>query len=258
MKRLHLFEFNDLEWFPNTWRDMMMDYLHFVETKFEMFKHIAPKLEELIARSSAKNIIDLCSGASGPIIETKKWLEKDSGDAIQVTLTDLYPNLEKFESICAENENVNFLPKPIDATDIPAELKGIRTLFNAFHHFDRKDAQNILTDAAKKGESIAVFEATERSVAGILGMLFTPLIVLLVTPSIKPFKISRLFWTYLVPVIPGAILWDGLVSALRTYSTAELRQMTEEIPVQNYAWEIGQIPVKGAMNMTFLLGYPEI
>ena len=257
MKRLHLFEFNDLSWFPDVWRNMLTDYLNFIEIKFEMFKYIVPKFREIIDKSPNKNIIDLCSGAVGPIVETKKWLEKDSTDTIKITLTDLYPNVGKFESACQESKNINFLQTPVNATNVPMELKGIRTLFNAFHHFAPKDARNILADAANKREGIAIFEATERSLGGVLGMFFAPLIVLLTTPFIKPFKLSRLFWTYIIPVIPLTVLWDGLVSALRTYSTAELQQMTAEIAAQNYVWEIGQINVKGVGNITFLLGYPK-
>ena len=88
-------------------------------------------------------------------------------------------------------------------------------------------------------------------------MFFAPLIVLLTTPFIKPFKLSRLFWTYLISVITFTVLWDGLVSVMRTYSTAELQQMTVEIRAQNYVWETGQIKIKGAGNITHLIGYPE-
>ena len=168
MKRIHLFEFNDLSWFPDAWRNMLTDYLNFVETKFEMFKYIVPKFREIIDKSPNKNIIDLCSGAAGLIVETKKWLEKDSTDAIKITLADLYPNVEKFESACRESTNIDFISTPVSATNVPIELKGIRTLFNTFHHFDQENVRNILADAANKREGIAIFEATERSLGGIL------------------------------------------------------------------------------------------
>jgi hypothetical protein len=82
--------------------------------------------------------------------------------------------------------------------------------------------------ALKCGATIAVFEATHRSVATILVTLLAPIAVLLLTPAIRPFRWSRLFWMYIVPVIPLATLFDGIVSCLRTYTPAELMALTEE------------------------------
>ena len=49
----------------------------------------------------------------------------------------------------------------------------------------------------------------------------------------------------------------GIVSCLRTYTTDELRTMTEEIAAAGYQWEIGQERAKGApIATTYLIGYP--
>jgi hypothetical protein len=258
MKRLHLFEFNDLAWFPNVWRNLMTDYLHFVEVKFEMFKFVAPKVKEVLEKCRSAEIADLCSGATGPVIETQKWLLKEFDQQVQVTVTDLYPSLEKFRATAEENKNVEFISTPIDATKVPGNLKGVRTLFNAFHHFQPETARKILENAVQEQKGIAVFEATQRTFLGIFSMFLTPLIVWLTTPFIRPLTLPRILWTYLIPVIPLTVLWDGTVSALRTYSTRELKEMSASIPAENYAWETGQITVKGSAKITYLIGYPAI
>ena len=43
-------------------------------------------------------------------------------------------------------------------------------------------------------------------------------IVLLVTPLIRPFTLSRILWTYLLPLVPLTCWWDGIVSQLRAYT----------------------------------------
>lgn len=258
MKRLQLFEFNDLSWFPNIWRNMVTDYLHFVEVKFEMFKFVAPKVKKILEDCNSNQIIDLCSGGSGPVVETQKWLSKEFNKQINVTLTDLYPSIDKFREIAKENEQVDFLETSVNAMDVSTNLKGVRTLFNAFHHFDVDNARKILESAVKEKQGIAVFEATERSFIGVFSMFFTPLIVLFVTPFIRPFTLQRILWTYLIPVIPSTVLWDGMVSALRTYSVEELKDLANSIPNNNYSWDIGQIPFKGNAKITYLLGNPTI
>lgn len=38
--RLHLFELTDQSWFPATIRDLVTDYLHFIETKRSVTGHL--------------------------------------------------------------------------------------------------------------------------------------------------------------------------------------------------------------------------
>ena len=89
-------------------------------------------------------------------------------------------------------------------------------------------------------------------------MLITPLLVLLLTPKIKPFKWSRLFFTYLLPVIPLVIGFDGIVSVLRTYTAEELLEMTTKITSENYLWESGiKQDEKSPIPIVYLIGYPK-
>ncbi|HXM61951.1 MAG TPA: hypothetical protein VN950_13935, partial [Terriglobales bacterium] len=76
---------------------------------------------------------------------------------------------------------------------------------------------------------------------------------------IRPFRWSRLLWTYLIPVIPLVLLFDGVVSCLRTYRPQELREMVEKLkpPSCQYQWEIGEL-AGGKMPVTYLIGYPKV
>ena len=55
----------------------------------------------------------------------------------------------------------------MDATHVPRELAGLRTLFNGFHHFRPLDATAILADAVRARQPIAIFEASRRSLAHV-------------------------------------------------------------------------------------------
>src|SRR5262245_54392038 len=114
-------------------------------------------------------------------------------------------------------------PQPVDATRVPDELPGFRTMFSAFHHFRPEQASAVLADAVRMRQGIGVFEGTQRRPLALLLMLLVPLAVLITTPFIRPFRWSRLLWTYLIPIVPIVALFDALVSCLRTYSIEELR-----------------------------------
>jgi hypothetical protein len=90
----------------------------------------------------------------------------------------------------------------------------------------------------------------------MLLMLLVPLMVVLVTPFIRPFRWSRLFWTYLVPVVPLVSLFDGVVSCLRTYSVQELRELTAGLATNSYQWDFGELKGKGPIPITYLIGLP--
>jgi hypothetical protein len=130
----------------------------------------------------------------------------------------------------------------------------MRTLFDGFHHLRPIDARAVLADAYRRAQPIAIIEGTRRSVSTVIGMLFVPLMVLFVTPLIRPFSWARLFLTYVLPIVPLLVLWDGVVSCLRGYRPSELRALTAGLD-DNYTWEVGQYTRHGAV-VTYLLGAP--
>jgi hypothetical protein len=83
-----------------------------------------------------------------------------------------------------------------------------------------------------------------------------PLLALGVVPWILPFRWSRLAWTYLLPAIPLVVLWDGIVSCLRSYTVPELRALAAAAG-EGYAWEagVGRVP-RLPVPLTWLVGYP--
>ncbi len=182
-------------------------------------------------------------------------------EPIAIRLTDKYPNAEAFRQLEATAPTqLSFYAEPVDATSVPAELRGFRTLFSSFHHFAPEQARALLQDAVNKGEGIGIFEATHRSVPALIVMLLVPLMVLIFTPFIRPFRLSRLLWTYVIPAVPLFVLFDGIVSCLRTYTPTELRALVAGLsPAANeYCWEIGEEkPKRGGLPVTYLIGYPK-
>jgi hypothetical protein len=80
--------------------------------------------------------------------------------------------------------------------------------------------------------------------------------VLLFTPLIRPLTLPRVLLTYVVPLFPLVIFWDGLVSALRAHRPEELRRMTESLQREGYTWEVGMARVPGKPPVTYVLGLP--
>ena len=257
MKRLHLIEIHDQDWCPRTVRDAETDCLQFTFTVGRLYEGMVPVLATALERTGSRQVLDLCSGASGPWL----WLHPalaGRGLPVSVCLTDKFPNLDVLgRSSHLTQQAIRYHPEPVDATRVPGELPGFRTMFTAFHHFRPEEAQAVLADAAGKRQGIAVFEATQRSVPALLLTLLAPLMVLLMTPFLRPFRWSRLLWTYVIPLVPLVTLFDGLVSCMRAYSVQELEEQTAKLGAQDYHWDIGTVKSDRApVPITYLIGVP--
>ena len=160
----------------------------------------------------------------------------------------------------ASIDSERYSTRPLEsaaATDVPAELQGVRTMFCSFHHFRPEVAHRILTDACDKGRAIGVFEGTAHNVPAILVTLTAPLAVLVTTPFIRPFRWGRLIFTYPIPIVPLLCLWDGLVSCLRSYSAHELGELVRDLESESYAWELGELRFpRTPVNVAYLIGWP--
>ncbi len=259
MKRLHLFELEDQDWFPSSFRSLITDFLQHQLVTWNIYSAIVPIIEKVLQKTNSHQIIDLCSGSGGELLQIQKTLLEKEHHAVSALLTDKYPNLPAFKRISQLSEQINYIDKPIDATDVPENLTGFRTIFTAFHHFKPELAKKILQDAIDKKSPIGIFEHTERKTFTIIGLLFlAPIMILVQTPFVKPFKWSRLFWTYVIPLAPFFFTWDCIISHLRTYSLEELEELVATLNCdENYSWEWGQTKAeKLPISLIYLVGYP--
>jgi hypothetical protein len=257
MRRLQFIELEDLPWFPAVIRDGGTDWLAFMFSVSRAFTAAIPTIRTAMAAAPTNVVIDLCSGGGGPWRSLAPALAEHG--PIRVVLTDLYPNIQAYTAVRAEaGETIDFHPAPVDATSVPASLQGVRTMFNAFHHFPVSKAIAVLGDAVAAGQPIAIFEAASTRALGLVAMPMQIPMLLLGTPFVRPFRWSRLLFTYVIPLIPLLVLFDGTVSFLRLYSREELEEVIAAVPgSERFTWEIGSAKVPGfPVRLGYLLGVP--
>ena len=274
MRRIQWIEIHEQPWFPASMRDAVTDSIELALHLANNYGVIVPRLRQALERTGSTRIVDLCSGGGGPWPSIYRQFagvkegeekegagearEKDPQPCVEICLTDMFPNRAALERArAASQDHIQFRAEPVDATAVPPGLDGFRTLFTSFHHFRPADARAILRDAVERHVGIGVFEVTHRSAKAVLLYCLTPLGMLVLVPFTRPFRWSRLLWTYLIPILPLVGIHDAIVSCLRTYSPEDLRELTGGLGEGGYCWEMGEAQgPRSPLPVTYLLGYP--
>ncbi|MBL8635018.1 MAG: hypothetical protein JNM40_17455 [Myxococcales bacterium] len=255
MKRHQLFEFCDLPWLPTSLRSLTPTFLEAAFRLLGAYQVAVRPLAEALRATGSSRILDLGSGGAGPLPLLLDGLAAQ-GLSVQATMTDKFPNVAALSTAAqSDPQRLSFLPTSVDATAVPKDLPGLRTMFQLLHHFPPQTAQAILQDAVDKEQGIAIFEVTQRRFLGVVMALLIPFLVLVVTPLIRPLRLGRLLLTYVLPLAPIIIAWDAIVSTLRSYTEPELWQMTRSLHGVPYIWKQGS-GRHALTEVTWLIGYP--
>ncbi|RNI22686.1 class I SAM-dependent methyltransferase [Rufibacter latericius] len=257
MKRIHLFEFEDFPWFPDWLRISLTRLIVVMHRVLGTREDIATLLHKVLPSSAKPSIIDLCSGSGGPMMQVFETLREEPHlKGLTLTLTDLYPNQKLAHKINqSPTGNISYLTSPVDATHLPSDLVGVRTMVCSFHHMRPEPARKILQNAFNQRQPICIYEISDNSYPSSLWWIALPfnfLTPFFITPLVRPLSWKQLVFTYLIPIIPFFFAWDGAVSNARTYTLNDLDSLLKGLEAEDYVWEKGIL--QGKSKKIYLLG----
>ncbi len=255
MRRLHLFEVMDLDRCPQWLRRMETEYIQAAESLFDTVSPIVERVSAVLRQTGHGHIVDLCSGSGGPVLRLLDHLEGHS-QPIRAILTDRYPQVSGWKELSARSGGrVSYVEEPVQATAVPPGLHGLRTLFDGLHHLRPDEVRAVLASAVEAGMPILALETTQRSWSSLASMVLVPAAVWSITPAIRPWSLRRFAATYVVPVVPTVMTWDGVVSTLRTYTLEELQDFAQDLDAPGWTWDIGETRQRG-VPLCWILGTP--
>lgn len=208
-----LHELEDMSWFPHFLREMQMDFIGSMVLFLDVYKPIIPEIQNTLAKSNSNQILDLCSGSGEPMISISSQLN----ELKMFYLSDLYPN-RKNEA----GDIRHWVNQPFNALDNALEIHGVRTIFNAYHHFDEEAKSRLLMNHAPHGLFIA--EVLQPNLFTLFKIVVTTTLgQLIFCPFIKPFSWKRILFTYVIPINLFTITWDGIISVLKSQSLSFMK-----------------------------------
>ncbi len=242
LPRLQLFEFNDLPWVPAPVRDTVVESLARTLAWGRMLDGLVEPFERFLRDTGAREVLEIGSGAGGPAEILSGAIERRGGVSPRFILTDLHPRVEVWERARrARPSCIDFEPASVDATRVPSELAHgrARSIVNVLHHFPRELATAVLEDAVRGSPGIFVAEGFERNPLMFANYAVAGLPALALNPILSPKdRLAKAALTWLSPVALGVSLWDGLVSTMRVWSEAELRDMVAPFG-GHWRWDYG-------------------
>lgn len=211
MRRKQINQFINIPGFPKILKTMVAEFLSWFVLKVNATKPFVPVIEDMLEKSGAKTIYNLELGLGAGMETVKPFLNPT---------IEIINRLHPWDEINEE---------------------GLFVMVNAFHQLPVTEAKDLLKSIAEHKQPLVIVEGNNDSLWQIVGMtVFVPLSVLLATPFVKPFRWSRLFFTYIIPILPLILMIDGCIALIKLYNPDDLREITASLHIPDYQWEAGK------------------
>jgi hypothetical protein len=156
-------------------------------------------------------------------------------------LCDLHPHIDHWMKHSAQSDNLSFIPQKVDATDPPIAVTSLSSTNNqssdgefasdtrvfrlyclSFHHFDDELAKKVLKSTMETADGFAIIELQDRKL-GSLCLIFGHIAYIFASTIFYFWRDPiQLLFTYIVPVLPAVVTFDGLISCLRVRTFKEV------------------------------------
>ena len=228
MKRKNLHQISDQAWFPKHLKQLVDEFLSWFVVQVNATKPFIPLFEKALSFSDKKVLVDI-DFSTGAGMESCRHL--------------LDPTVQ-VETIAYDGFRV--------------EKEGVYVIINALHKLSPDQVIELLGKIAGSGKSVVAVEGNNDNWWQAIGMtLFVPLAVFLSAPFVKPFRWTRLLFTYLIPVLLLIIPLDGIIALFKLYSPKDLNELTDQLKVPAYNWESGKKDNGRGGKIIYLMGLPE-
>jgi len=225
MKRQQFNQITNSGWFPGFLTRCIYEFMTWFVQKVNAAKPFLPIIEEGLQYADKIVVIEIKGGAGFETVDG---------------LID-----QKIERL------------KVDSNDFNAEKDGLYLSINSFHQFDVKKAREILNKVAQKRQPIAILEGNNDSLWQVFGMtVIVPLTVIFTAFFVKPFRLERIFFTYLIPVLPIVTLIDGFIALFKLYAPKDLDELTASVDCGAYTWRSGKLDNGRGGKIIYLLGFP--
>lgn len=229
-----LFEFGDLDWVPDWYHLYLRKYLVLFYRLFGYYKLWVPAFKDFIRLTKTNTLVECCSGSGEVMKLIVSELKESEFQHVKFILSDLKPKTEFVEQINLDpliNQRFTYINEPVDAALIREDVDYPKIFVNSFHHFTVAQVETILKNNLERGNEIIILEYVRNTFLGYISMFVGAATIFLTLPFVVKTKDLPLMAlvTYVLPIFPMMVLWDGVVSCAHVYSGKQLSEIVKKI-----------------------------
>jgi hypothetical protein len=231
---MFLFEFGDLNWVPRWYHFYLRETLEF---QYKFYKHDLlwlKGLSKFLKESPSDKVLECCSGSGKCLPRLIEHLPKEFVKNKTFILSDYRP-LKQYSDL-DRGAAFSYISKSLNATCANESYPLPKVFINSFHHFNDEMAKKILSDSLKNNNSILILEYTKKSLGVFISVILGSLSTFLLLPFYlkkNSYPFSILFFTYIIPLFPFVLLWDGIISNLRSRNLVNVERLCKDIDISS-------------------------
>jgi hypothetical protein len=220
-------ELEDYDWFPPVLRRQQLQYIGWLAQWQRLYQPMVAHLQELVKRQRPSVIQDVCSGSGRPFMAVMRELQ----NAPPGLLSDWHPDKQ-----FVNTDKLQYISEPVNVLELTPHPGYCYTMFNAFHHFSAEMQSQLFQKMKATGSPFVVVEVLQPNLPAYLKVLLSAtLIQVLTAPFVKPFSWLRLLFTWLLPVNIITVLYDGVISVMKSKTAVQYRRLLMPLCNEGYS-----------------------
>ncbi|MBL7544040.1 MAG: hypothetical protein JNL11_09495 [Bdellovibrionaceae bacterium] len=228
-------------WMPTFLKNFMPEFLDFIVSLVEANK---PFIKLVQTRQRLKTEFYLyVPEVGGSSILLVSDLKKSFPESVIYILSDQLSE-QRQDHFTQLNPELNRQAKFIKLGTMglkPLDTQRILIAVNHAHLLSDQQFGEELKMLTSLFDQILIGEGNNKSVRQVIGMLLlSPLVALVCSPRVKPFRFSRLIFTYLIPVFPLMISWDGIVALFKIRAPEKIVAIAKNVVSEEWTWTSGK------------------
>lgn len=243
-------------WAPDFIKEQVPEFLDYIVGMVEANKPFLPLIRSDKSKPSFYLIAPEVGGSS---VLLGKELHKEFPENQINIITDNLPEarLQHFKQLFPDINVWGNFTRLSDVSKGEDGASKVAVSINHAHLLSDGELVSQLKRMTQDFDQIVIGEGNNKSIRQVIGMLLlSPLVACVCGPLVKPFKWSRLFFTYVIPLIPFTIAWDGMVALFKIRSPESIKALVEgEGQLQSeWTWESGKLPNNRGGFIIYLRG----
>ncbi len=254
-------ECNDSPHCPQFIRESILEVLGQSIRDAGVYEKLAPRFIEFCAEAQVKDVLELGAGSGESTAVFLDAIRQTNQSPPHVYISDLFPMVEVMARTCKRFPGVlTPITEPVDIGDLGDVVShDMHMVLSAFHHLDTGVARVFLQKVQEQKSAVFIAEPFTNSLRAFVPLFlhgFTGLARNGVFSS--RMRLVKFFFTFLIPLIPMCLLWDGLISMIRMYSEEEFMAVVASLPDsgQSYLWQYEEVEVPLGGTASVFTGRP--